>query len=198
MTTPPTADARTTALLVMDLQPSVLAALPDTEADTLVERVADAVATVRAAGGTVGYVRVGLSDADRAAVPAANTSFSRLAADPGRLRADAPDTAVDARLAPLPGDIQVRKTRYGAFSTTDLDARLRERGITTLVLAGVSTSGVVLSTALDAADRDYGVYVLSDAVADARAAVHRTLVADVLPTRAHVLGTAALRDVLTP
>jgi Isochorismatase family len=47
-----------------------------------------------------------------------------------------------------------RKTRVGAMSTTDLDRQLRDRGIDTLVLAGISTSGVVLSTVVEATGRD--------------------------------------------
>ena len=70
------------------------------------------------------------------------------------------------RVAPRTGDIVVRKVRVGAFSTTDLDAQLRERGVDTLILAGISTSGVVLSTVRDASDRDYRVVVLADATAD--------------------------------
>ncbi|MGD0242817.1 MAG: isochorismatase family protein [Streptosporangiaceae bacterium] len=57
-----------------------------------------------------------------------------------------PSTAIDDAVAPEPDDIVVRKTRVGAMFTTDLDRQLRDRGIDTLVLAGLSTSGVVLST----------------------------------------------------
>ena len=60
----------------------------------------------------------------------------------------------------------MRKQRVGAFSTTDLHEQLQARGIDTLVLAGISTSGCVHSTVLDAFDRDYRVIVLSDACAD--------------------------------
>ena len=52
------------------------------------------------------------------------------------------------------------------MSTTDLDRQLRDRGIDTLVLTGLSTSGVVLSTVIEAADRDYRLYVLSDGTED--------------------------------
>jgi nicotinamidase-related amidase len=57
--------------------------------------------------------------------------------------------------APAAGDIVVRKTRVGPFLTTDLDQQLRARRVDTLLLAGISTSGVVLSTVRDAHDRDY-------------------------------------------
>lgn len=71
------------------------------------------------------------------------------------MHAEAPETAVDERVAPQADDIVVRKTRVGALSTTDLHEQLRERGIDTLILAGIATGGVVLSTVRDAADRDY-------------------------------------------
>ncbi|MET9344717.1 cysteine hydrolase [Nonomuraea sp. NPDC003804] len=99
-------------------------------------------------------------------------------------------------LAPEPGDITVRKTRYGALSTTDLDRQLRDRGITTLVIAGISTSGAVLSTVTDAADRDYQLYVLSDGVTDPDPQAHQTLMAGVFPRLAHIIDTAELRSLL--
>ena len=128
----------------------------------------------------VGYVRVAFEDADYDAVPPTNKIFARLAE--GRVNhVDSPTTAVHDRLAPEPGDIVVRKTRVGAFSTTDLDEQLRKRGISTVVLAGISTSGVVLSTVRDAADRDYRIIVLADGCADFDAEVHDVLLGKVLP-----------------
>ncbi|MFF5431149.1 cysteine hydrolase family protein [Streptomyces griseofuscus] len=107
-----------------------------------------------------------------------------------------PDTQVDARIAPEDGDIVVRKVRIGAASTTDLYERLRERGIDTLILSGISTSGVVLSTLTDAADRDYRVIVLSDGVADRDQEVHRVLLEKVFPMRSYVIDIAELRELL--
>ncbi|MFI8849425.1 cysteine hydrolase [Streptomyces sp. 891-h] len=105
-------------------------------------------------------------------------------------------TAIHERLAPQDGDIVVRKIRYGGMSTTDLDQQLRERGITTLVVSGVSTSGAVLSTVIDAADRDYQLYVLSDSVADPDTEVHNVLFHHVFPSRAHIIDTCELRALL--
>ena len=59
------------------------------------------------------------------------------------------------KIKPLAGEIEVRKTRTGAFSTTDLHEQLKAKGIDTLILAGVSTSGAVLSTVRYATDKDY-------------------------------------------
>jgi nicotinamidase-related amidase len=100
---------------------------------------------------------------------------------------DDQSTAVHDEVAPQEGDIVVRKTRIGAFSTTDLEEQLQANGITTLVLAGFTTSGVVLSTLRDAIDRDYGVFVLSDGSADSQADVHTMLTEKVFPTHAHVV-----------
>jgi nicotinamidase-related amidase len=109
---------------------------------------------------------------------------------------DHPSTAIDDRLAPQPGDIVVRKTRVGAMSTTDLDRQLRDHGITTLVLAGISTSGVVLSTVIEAADRDYQLYVLSDGTEDFDAEIRDVLLGRIFPRRASVIDTAELRTLL--
>ncbi|WP_380282337.1 cysteine hydrolase [Kitasatospora purpeofusca] len=184
------------ALLLLDLQPAILAALPDAgERDALLGRLERAVADVRAADGTVAHVRTGFTEADWDAVPAGNTAFAPLARH-RVLHHEDPATAVHERLAPRAGDLLARKTRFGALSTTDLDRRLRERGVTTLVVAGISTSGAVLSTVVDAADRDYRLHVLSDAVADPDTEAHDLLLRRVLPTRAHLTATAALPDLL--
>ena len=109
---------------------------------------------------------------------------------------EGPATAIHDQLAPQPGDIVVRKTRVGAMSTTDLDRQLRDRGIDTLVLAGLSTSGVVLSTLIEAADRDYRLYVLSDGTDDPDAETRDVLLGRIFPRRARVIDTAGLRILL--
>ncbi|MFJ9771938.1 cysteine hydrolase [Kitasatospora sp. NPDC101157] len=196
MNTAPALDPAHTALLVLDCQPAVLAALPgDGVREALLARVERAVADVRAADGTVAHGRVAFTEADWDTVPDTNESFAAVARHRALHHAD-PAADFHERLAPLGGDIVVRKTRYGAMSTTDLDRQLRERGITALVVAGISTSGAVLSTVLDAADRDYRLHVLADAVADPDPELHDLLLRRVLPTRAHLVDTAGLPDLL--
>ncbi|MFD8997754.1 cysteine hydrolase family protein [Streptomyces abikoensis] len=196
MSTAPALDPAHTALLVMDFQPAILAALPEGgDREALLGRVGGAIFDVRAKGGTIAYVRVGFTEADWDAIPAVNKSFAPLAQHRVMHHED-PATAIHERLAPQDGDITVRKTRYGGMSTTDLDQRLRERGITTLIVCGISTSGVVLSTVIDAADRDYQLYVLSDGVADPDTEVHSVLLRQVLPSRAHIVDTAELHALL--
>ncbi|MFC9622991.1 cysteine hydrolase family protein [Streptomyces sp. NPDC056930] len=196
MSTAPALDPVHTALLVMDYQPAILALLPqDGDCDALLGRVEGAIADVRANGGTIAYVRVGFTEADWDAIPATNMSFGPLAQHRVMHHED-PAAAIHERLAPQDGDIIVRKIRYGGISTTDLDQQLRERGITTLVVSGISTSGVVLSTVIDAADRDYQLYLLSDGVADPDPEVHDVLLHQVFPSRAHIIDTAELHTLL--
>ncbi|MET7464088.1 cysteine hydrolase [Nonomuraea sp. NPDC005501] len=196
MSTAPALDPAHTALLVMDCQPAILAHLPeDGTREALLSRVEGAIAGVRAGDGTVAYVRVGFTDADWDAVPATNKSFAPVARH-RLLHHEDPAVAVHERLTPQEGDITVRKIRHGGLSTTDLHQRLRERGINTLVLAGISTGGAVLSTVVDAADRDYRLYVLSDGVADPDPDVHDMLLRRVFPARAHIIDTARLHTLL--
>jgi len=194
--TAPALDPARTALLVMDYQPAILAFVPEGEdRNALLGRVEGAIADVRAHGGTIAYVRVGFTDTDWDAIPASNKSFAPLARH-RVLHHEDPATAVHERLAPQDSDIVVRKIRHGGMSTTDLDQQLRERGITTLIVSGISTSGAVLSTVIDAADRDYQLYVLSDGVADPDTEVHKVLLHRVFPSRAHIIDTTELRALL--
>ena len=195
MTDPtPAVDPSRTALLVMDYQNGIVDRLPDAKA--LLDRAAEAIATIRRHGGHIGYVRVGFSDADYDSIPP-QSHFGAMLARSGRVHhADAPATAVHNAVKPEPGDLLVRKTRVAAFSTTDLDQQLRDRQIDTLILAGISTSGVVLSTVRDAADRDYRVFVLADASADPRPGVHEFLTGQIFPSQAQVITLADLDSLL--
>lgn len=71
---------------------------------------------------------------------------------------------------------------------------LRERGIVSLVLAGLSTSGCVLRTAVAASDEEFVVSVLEDGCADGKGEVHAVLVGEVLPGRGYVYTCKAFRE----
>jgi nicotinamidase-related amidase len=90
----------------------------------------------------------------------------------------------------------VRKTRVGAFTTTDLDQRLRDREVTTLILAGISTSGVVLSTVREAMERDYRIVVLNDASADPDPEIHAFLTGTLFPRHTAVIDVQDLDALL--
>ncbi|RKT08697.1 nicotinamidase-related amidase [Streptomyces sp. 1114.5] len=185
-----------TALLVLDCQPAVLAALPDdTRRDALLDRVETALAHARTAGATVVFVRTAFTEADWDAVPGANATFAAVAHHRALHHQD-PAAALHPRLVPRGGDLLIRKTRHSALSGTGLDRRLREHGITALVVCGLSTSGAVLSTVTDAADRDYRLHLLSDAIADPNPHAHDPLLHTALPARAHLLHSTALPTLL--
>jgi nicotinamidase-related amidase len=84
-------------------------------------------------------------------------------------------------LEPQPGDIRVTKQRWGAFLGTDLNDLLRQRGVTQVFLAGISTSAGVESTARSAYDHGYNVVFVTDAMTDRNADVHRLVVEQIFP-----------------
>lgn len=100
-------------------------------------------------------------------------------------------TQIYESVKPKPGEPIVTKLRVSAFSGSDLEVILRSLRIDTLILTGIATSGVVLSTLREAADRDYTLKVLADACLDSDPEVHRVLVEKVFPRQAEVLTTDA-------
>jgi nicotinamidase-related amidase len=95
--------------------------------------------------------------------------------------------AIHPGLAPEASDIVVTKHRVSAFSGTELEMLLRAKEIETVVLFGIATSGVVLSTLLHASDADYKLVVIADCCADLDAELHAILVNRLFPQRAEVL-----------
>ena len=84
------------------------------------------------------------------------------------------------------------KRRVSAFAGSDLEVVLHARGISHLVLAGIPTSGVVLSTLRQAADLDYQLTVLADGCLDADPDVDQILLGTVFPRQAEVTTIARL------
>jgi nicotinamidase-related amidase len=187
----PKVDAARTALVLMDFQPAVVGTLAESDAAVLLANAGKALTWARSAGLTVAYVRVAFRDADYAAIPEHNRTFAPFRGG-GMLADGSPECEIVDSLRPQRDEIVVRKTRFGTFSTTSLSLRLREAGIESLILAGISTSGVVLSTVRDAADQDFRIYVLADACADGNPHVHSLLTEAVFPHQAYVIRTAQL------
>lgn len=88
------------------------------------------------------------------------------------------------KLAGHPEDITVTKRNWGAFYGTDLDLRLRRRGITQIVLAGIATSIGVESSARAAHEHGYHVTLATDAMTDIDADTHRNSVERIFPASA--------------
>lgn len=171
-----------TALLLMDLQEAILRNYADK--DALLERIRLALAAARRVRMPVIWVRVCFRSG-YPEVSANNKQFAGVRND-GRLRDGDPDSEIHPSLDVQPHDVVVTKRRIGSFAGSDLDVVLRAGGIQALVLAGVSTSGVVLSTVRLAADLDFRLTVLSDGCADADTEVHRVLTGKVFPRQASV------------
>jgi nicotinamidase-related amidase len=170
-----------TALLVMDVQNSIVERFADA---TVLDRAAEAVAAARGAGVPVIYVRVAFRPGYPEVSPR-NKSFAALR-DGGGL-ADDDARAIHPAVAPEPGEVVVTKRRVSAFAGSDLDVVLRAGAVEELVLCGIATSGVVLSTLRAAADLDFGLTVLRDACADSDPEVHRVLMDKVFPRQAEVV-----------
>ena len=176
----------TTALLIMDVQQGVVERFSQ---PGLLDRMGSALAAARNAAIPVIFVRIAFRPGFPEASPA-NRLFSAIAGTAGDAYGErSPATQIHPALAPRPGEPIVVKKRVSAFTGSDLEVLLRSMGITHLVLAGIATSGVVLSTVCEAADRDYQLTVLADACADADEEVHRVLLDKVFARRATVTTT---------
>ncbi|MFD4561140.1 cysteine hydrolase family protein [Streptomyces sp. NPDC058469] len=168
------------ALLVMDVQRMIVDRYPD---PAYLPRLREAIDAARANGVRVIYVTVGFRPGAPEISPR-NKLFGRLAGAPTSAAAQANEIHPD--VAPGPGDILVTKRRVSAFAGSDLDMVLRANDIDHLVLTGIATSGVVLSTLRQAADLDFTLTVLSDGCLDNDPEVHRVLTEKVFPMQAEV------------
>lgn len=186
-------DPRTSALLVMDFQTAIVDGFaPDKEA--LLARTAGLLAAARKSGMRVVYVVVGF----RAGYPEVspnNQSFAPIR-ESGRFAEGSAGTEVHPALAPQQGEVVVTKHRVSSFAGTDLDMILRANAVQTLVLAGIATSGVVLSTVRHAADADYRLVVVEDCCADRDEEVHRVLTGKVFARQTTVTKASAVIEAL--
>jgi nicotinamidase-related amidase len=175
---------KNTALLVMDVQAVIVSMLKESS-ETFLDALAKTIQAARNKNIAVIYVVVGFRRGYPEVSPA-NKSFS-LIRDSGRNMDTEEATRPAPKIAPIEGDIIITKKRVSAFTGSDLEVVLRANGIQHLVLTGIATSGVVLSTLREAADKDYRITVLSDCCADADAEVHHVLTTKVFPRQADVL-----------
>ncbi len=180
-----------TALLVMDMQSEIVPMLGD-KGPALVERTAGVVAAARRAKLPIIYVAVGF----RAGYPELNLRNATFAAvaKTGRFQTMTPE--IVPALAPQGEEVVVVKHRVSAFAGTDLEVVLRAQGIETLVLLGISTSGVVLSTVRHGSDADYRIVVVKDCCGDGDDEVHRVLTEKVFVRQATVVNANEVIEAL--
>ena len=175
-----------TALLVMDVQRGIVDRFGGDEG--YLPRLAAAIEAARGAGIWAIYVTIAFR-AGHPEVSERNKGFAAIAGT-GRFADGDPGQAIHPAVAPASGDLIVTKRRVSAFTGGDLEVLLRAGGIDSLVLAGIATSGVVLSTLRQAADLDYRLTVLADGCLDADPEVHRVLLEKVFPRQADVVRIA--------
>jgi nicotinamidase-related amidase len=180
----------TTALLVMDIQAGIVDRIAD---DSYLDRLTPAIDAARTAGVPVMYVVVGFRSGHPESNPR-NLTFSAL--PPDAFTPEDSAAGIHEEVAPQPGEIVITKKRVSAFAGSDLELILRAQGIDHLVLTGIATSGVVLSTLRQAADLDYRLTVLADACADRDPEVHRVLTEKVFPRQAAVITVKEWTDLL--
>jgi len=186
MPTPPSFDPTRTAILAMDCQAGVVSIYVQPP-DEFLNRASSVLAAARKTRMKIIHVQVGF----RPGLPeisSRNKLFAALKANPQHQQLFQGDAGrIHAALGPEPEDIVVTKHRVSAFAGTDLEMLLRAGEIETLVLFGIATSGVVLSTLVDAFDLDYKTIVVTDCCADRESDLHRILTTRLFPNRGDVL-----------
>ena len=171
-----------TALLVMDMQLAIVNTLPDTTA--LISTTKEVIRTARNRNICVIYNTVNFRQG-MPEISANNKAFSTIKTRMADI--DMKEWAtIHPELAPEKDDIVINKRRFSAFTGSDLEVVLRGLDIQHLVLTGVSTSGVILSTLREAADKDYQLTVIEDCCKDSDEEVHRVLMNKVFPRQADI------------
>ncbi|WP_338839755.1 isochorismatase family cysteine hydrolase [Flavobacterium ginsenosidimutans] len=172
-----------TALLVMDMQSAIVDRYPNSTAT--INNVAEAILNARKNKISIIYVVVGFRQG-MPEVGANNKTFS--ASKERMVNADVNEMMkIHPSLTPYEHDIIVTKRRYSAFTGSDLELILRSQNINHLILTGIATSGVVLSTIREASDKDFVLTVLSDCCADGDEEVHHILTTKVFQMQAEVI-----------
>ncbi|HEY3503499.1 MAG TPA: hydrolase [Actinocatenispora sp.] len=165
-----------TALVLIDLQNGITAAdtAPHSAAD-VVARSVELADAFRTRGLPVVLVRVTFAADGSDTLPGRTEAAGMRGTPPAGW-----DLIVD-ELAGHPGDVTVTKRNWGAFHGTDLDAQLRRRGVTQIVLGGIATSIGVESTARAAYEHGYHVTLATNAMSDRDADTHRHSVERIFP-----------------
>ncbi|HLA59983.1 MAG TPA: cysteine hydrolase, partial [Puia sp.] len=168
---------------VMDMQSAILSRFAETS--VLLGNTKKAIASAREKKIPVIYVVVGF----RPGAPEISSNNKGFSANRAVMTSVSMEEMIKVHpdLAPFPGEITVVKRRISAFTGSDLEVVLRAFSIQHMILTGVSTSGVVLSTLREAADKDYRLTVLSDCCADGDEEVHRVLTNKIFPRQADVI-----------
>jgi nicotinamidase-related amidase len=176
-----------TAVLSMDCQTGIISIYAKDDKDAFLSRAASVLHHARASGMTIIHIQVGFRPG-LPEVSSRNILFGAIKSSAQHQKLfQEPLGAIPSVIAPKEGEIIITKHRISAFTGTDLAMILRANEIDTLVLYGIATSGVVLSTLLEAVDADFRLVVIKDCCADLDSQVHDCLINKFFPSRASVL-----------
>lgn len=187
-----------TALIVVDMQrafvdgegrfPRLMSVLAPAAADPyrariaerVVPNVASLVAAFREAALPIAFTGAGTRSGDGSDLAGWLREFDQVAilAIGGRVwpGIDEADWQMDDAVGKRPGDIVVRKTTADPFISTDLADQLRARGVSRVVVCGLTTDVCVAATARGAADRDFETIIVEDACTTLSEQLHRASV----------------------
>jgi len=150
-----------TALVNVDLQNFFVENAPD--GLTVLERVNQFAAGCRKAG--TGHPHQPCAPGRRLEHGGARRPCPSREKEEGFLNEGTRTAALHDDLVIEPGDILLEKPRFGAFHGTDLELILRQRGIDTIIISGISTPVCCDTTAREANARDFRVLFLRDGTA---------------------------------
>ncbi|UPK95835.1 hypothetical protein LCI18_006770 [Fusarium solani-melongenae] len=178
----------TTAFIILDLQQGVIPMIGDIDREGYLKLVAQTAQQAREAGVQVIHVRTAFRSGYEDLATRNKFMGGLSTMGEGMFTEGHASTDFDPAVAPPAGstDIVVTKKRTSAFGGSDLDTVLRTLKIDTLVLAGVATSGAVLSTLRQAADLDFIITIVKDLCLDRDPEVHRVLTEKVFPRQATI------------
>jgi nicotinamidase-related amidase len=179
----PKLNPKTSALLTLDCQKGIVGLVPGS--DVIYKPAARVLDAVRAKGVPVIHVGLGFRPGYPEVHPE-HPTFSMIR-QANKFIVGSESAEFHESVAPRPGEISIVKHRVSAFSGNDLEMILRSQGITHLVLLGIATSGIVLSTLRQASDLDFRCVVIKDCCFDGDAEVHRVLTEKVFAKQAAVL-----------
>lgn len=173
-----------TAVIAMDFQNQIIEMAPMMQERGSLAKVRRVLDAARGAGVKVGYVVVRF----RPGYPEVSDRNMRFKAnkEAGRLQEGTPGAEIPADLSPRSDEPVFVKKRVGPFTTTDIDTWLRANNVTKLVLMGIATSGVVLSTVRHASDLDFELIVLEDCCGDRDPEAHTCLIERIFPSQATI------------
>ena len=184
-----------TAVLNLDCQSAIVSIYTKDDRDGFLQRAVGVLNHARAAHMNVIHVKVGF----RPGLPeltSQNQLLGAIKASPQHQKLfEEPLGGIHPALMPTENEIVITKHRVSAFIGSDLAMILRANQLDTLILFGIATSGVVLSTLLEASDADFRLAVIKDCCADLDVSLHDALIQRLFPSRATVLSAAEFQAI---